>query len=91
MEARRGVSTEGLCDAVVLVRGGRGGGRIVRRDERGEGTCQCPTPPPAAAPRVQPTVSDADAVARVGEFEKAVLPSGKGYVRTVPDPSLPKA
>jgi len=58
------------------------------RDEWGEGASATP---PAAAPRVQPTVSDADAIARVGEFEKAVLPSGKGYVRTVPDPSLPKA
>ena len=48
-------------------------------------------PHPILLPALQPSCSDADALTSVGPFEKAVLPSGKGYVRTVPDPSLPKA
>ena len=36
---------------------------------------------------LQPSCSDEAAVAAVGPFTKAELPSGKSYVRMVPDPS----
>ena len=36
---------------------------------------------------IQPSCSDADAIAKVGEFETATLPSGKKYIRMAADPS----
>ena len=36
---------------------------------------------------LQPSLSDADALIKVGPFKTAELPSGKKYLRTAADPS----
>ena len=39
---------------------------------------------------IQPSVSDADAEAKFPGFKRTVVPSGKGYIRFTPDPSVAK-